>query len=64
MEFKHIWKIYASMWFATAIAVSVGIYFTHSAWCLWALLLPACSNLKIENNADEEISKDEHDRNY
>lgn len=57
MEFKHIWKIYASMWFATAIAVSVGIYFTHSAWCLWALLLPAlcgCDVLKTDDEGKEK----------
>ena len=27
-------------WIATALAVIVGIKVTHSAWCLWAFLLP------------------------
>ena len=36
-----IYFAYAMAWLSTAIAVSVGIYFTHSALCLWALLIPA-----------------------
>lgn len=27
-------------WVATSIAVCVAVYYTHSAWCLWAFLLP------------------------
>lgn len=27
-------------WILTALAVIVGIKVTHSAWCLWAFLLP------------------------
>lgn len=27
-------------WVSVAIAVSVGIYYTKSPWCLWALLIP------------------------
>ena len=29
-------------WIATALAVIVGIKVTHSAWCLWAFILPLC----------------------
>lgn len=36
-----IYFAYAMAWVSSAIAVSCGIYFTHSAWCLWALLIPA-----------------------
>ena len=36
-----IWFAYAMVWLSTAIAVSCGICVTHSAWCLWALLIPA-----------------------
>ena len=32
------WKIFA--WISTAIAVSIGIYFTHNPKCLWALFIP------------------------
>lgn len=63
MELKHIWKIYASTWFPTAIAACVGIYFTRSAWCLWALLLPACHTYGVERKVDED-KNNEHDRNY
>lgn len=28
-------------WIGVSIAVSVGIYITGSAWCLWAFLIPA-----------------------
>nr|WP_308545885.1 hypothetical protein [uncultured Lachnoclostridium sp.]DAF89805.1 MAG TPA: hypothetical protein [Siphoviridae sp. cteLh2] len=31
----------ASMWFATALAVIVGILITKSASCLWAMFIPA-----------------------
>ena len=37
-----VWFAYAMAWFSTAIAVSCGMYYTHSAWCLLALLIPAC----------------------
>ncbi len=30
----------AAAWISTALAVIVGIEATHSAWCLWAFLLP------------------------
>ena len=30
----------AAAWISTALAVIVGIEVTHSAWCLWAFLLP------------------------
>ena len=33
------------MWFAVAIGVAFGIYFTKNAGCLWAFLIPACVGL-------------------
>lgn len=30
----------AVAWISTAVAVSVGIYYTQNALCLWALLIP------------------------
>lgn len=32
----------AVAWMATSLAVIVGIEVTHSAWCLWAFILPVC----------------------
>lgn len=31
----------ASAWITTSIAVIFAIKYTGSAWCLWALLIPA-----------------------
>nr|DAW88477.1 MAG TPA: hypothetical protein [Caudoviricetes sp.] len=31
-------------WISVAVAVSVGIYITKSAWCLWAFILPICGD--------------------
>ena len=33
-------------WIGVSIAVSVGIYITGSAWCLWAFLIPAMGDQK------------------
>lgn len=49
-----IWLGYGLAWLSTSIATSVGIYYTHSAWCLWALILPACIN--ISSNKDKDTS--------
>lgn len=53
-ELKYIWKIYFSMWFSTALAISIAIYFTHSAWCLWALIFPGMHTWKsnVNNTGD------------
>lgn len=37
----------ASMWFATALAVIVGILITKSASCLWAMFIPALCDVKM-----------------
>ena len=49
-----IWLAYAVAWVSTAIAVSVGVYFTGSAWCLGAMMLPACISLKSSKKDDED----------
>ena len=36
---------YASAWITTSIAVIFAIKYTGSAWCLWALLFPACFDI-------------------
>lgn len=38
---------YASAWIATSIAVIFAIKYTESAWCLWALLFPACIKASV-----------------
>lgn len=36
MKWTHV-----AAWIGTAAAVGVGIWVTGSAWCLWAMILPA-----------------------
>lgn len=36
-----MWALACTAWISTAAAVSVGIYYTNSAWCLWAMLIPS-----------------------
>lgn len=47
---------YASMWISTAVAVSVGIWVTHSAWCLRAMFIPAMvkASFGVKENEDEK----------
>lgn len=47
---------YASMWISTAVAVSVGIWATHSAWCLRAMFIPAMvkASFGVKENEDEK----------
>ena len=44
---------YASAWIATSIAVIFAIKYTGSAWCLWALLFPACIKISTNNEGDD-----------
>ena len=39
---------YASAWIATSIAIIFAIKYTGSAWCLWALLFPACIKASVD----------------
>lgn len=34
-------KARVAAWIATGIAVVVGVCITESAWCMWALFIPA-----------------------
>lgn len=52
-----VWIGYGLAWLSTALAISVGIYYTHSAWCLWALILLAC--IGISQGKEEGNDKDE-----
>lgn len=48
---------YALMWIAASAAVLGAVYITHSGWCLWALLLPACVSLKYRGGKDDKEEK-------
>ena len=45
---------YASAWIATAIAIIFAIKYTGSAWCLWALLFPACIKASVDISTSNE----------
>lgn len=43
---KGFFIAYSSMWFATALAVIAGLYYTHSIHCLWFMLIPTIIRLR------------------
>lgn len=49
-----IYLAYSMAWISTSVAVIAGMYFTKSAWCLWAFILPACIELTHKNKDEEE----------
>lgn len=53
-----IYFAYVMAWISTSVAVIAGMYFTHSAWCLWAFILPACIEL-IHDGEESEEPEDE-----
>lgn len=55
---ESMWFAYATMWVAVVVAVIAGMLITKSAWCLWALILPA--NIELKSKSDSE-SDDEED---
>lgn len=55
-----MWLTYASAWIATAAAVIAGIYLTGSAWCLWALFIPAMIGI-IHTDDNEDNDKENKD---
>ena len=50
-----MWIGYAAAWISTAVAVIAGVCFTGSAWCLWALLIPALISMKSSEKHREEM---------
>lgn len=55
-EHTMIWLGYGLMWLSVSAAVSVGLYVTHSAWCLWAFLLPALMKMSSgDKKGGEEV---------
>jgi hypothetical protein len=55
-----VYLAYGMTWAATAIATSVGLYYTKNADCLWAMLIPAMISLKPSSNKNKkkEINKE------
>lgn len=49
-----MWIAYGIMWISTATAAISGMYFTHSAWCLWVFVFPICVKLSSKNNDEEK----------
>lgn len=54
-----MWFAYASAWIATAAAVIAGIYLTGSAWCLWALFIPAM--IRVTHKDDDNDKGEDTD---
>ena len=59
MNNKWVWVAYGMVWFAVAIAVSIGIYFTKSAWCLWAFIFPMSISITTKKDDDTESMNDD-----
>ena len=51
---KYLYIAYGMMWLSMAIAVSVGIYYTHSIHCLWFMLIPALVGFHAEPDGESE----------
>ena len=52
---KTGWHIaFSSMWFATALAVGVGLYYTHSIHCLWFMLIPSFVSFSSTSGSKEK----------
>lgn len=49
-----MWIAYGIAWVATALATSVGIYYTKDADCLWAMLIPMMISIKSSNKNSKE----------
>lgn len=62
-----MWIAYAAAWLSTGAAVSFGVYYTHSANCLWALVIPALLSVTnrrgdaTNGNPDIDVGDDEAD---
>lgn len=49
-----MWLAYAAAWISTSAAVIAGIYLTGSAWCLWALFIPAMIRVTHKDASDDK----------
>lgn len=50
------------VYLAYAAAVIAGMYFTHSPWCLWALVFPACIKLTHHFKDDEDNEEESEEK--
>jgi len=48
---KYLYIAYGMMWLSMAIAVSVGIYYTHSIHCLWFMLIPTLMGVHTDSKS-------------
>ena len=54
---KQMWKIIASIWITTGIAICIALYYTHDIRCLWFLLIPALIRIHAEDPESESDEK-------
>ena len=52
-----MWFAYGLMWFSTALAACAGMYFTHSALCLWVFIFPACVKMAQGEKGEDSQKK-------
>ena len=50
---------YGMAWIATALATSVGIYYTKDANCLWAMLIPGMISLNSKGDKNDKEEKED-----
>jgi len=54
-----MWIAYGMAWIATALATSIGIYYTKDANCLWAMLIPGMISMKSNSGKKDKEENDE-----
>jgi len=54
-----MWITYSMAWIATALATSIGIYYTKDANCLWAMLIPGMISMKSNSGKKDKEETDE-----
>lgn len=54
-----IYLAYSMEWISTSVATIAGMYFTKSAWCPWASILPAYIGLTRKSKDEEEGGEEE-----
>ena len=51
---KYFVLTVASIWFASALAISVSLYFTRDMRSLWFLLVPLLTGVRVEKEKTNE----------
>lgn len=57
-----IYLAYSMEWISTSVATIAGMYFTKSAWCPWASILPAYIGLTRKSKDEEEGGEEEDEQ--